>query len=332
MAQTPDTEQAAPIRKKPARPRTAKPAHRSPWAGGLALVFAVIALLISGWMAYIIEGKRGLTDAKGRVFKLEKETAQLQDLSSGFDKELAAMRETQSTLTTSLESLHNEIGKGRRTWLLAETENLLVIAQHRLAYARDTRLALEAVRAADRQLMLLGDPDYQPVRKQIEAEIAALDAFERLDLGGMARRLGQVAGRVDNLPFRPEAPPAPVSGETDFLREIWHDIKGLVRIRTTTDLRRPLLLPEQKYFLRENLRLMLFGAQIALLHGDGTTFEQNLKRARLWLNDYFDTDAGPVQEAVGGIDAALKVRPGNLPELGASLKTLRDVRARQAKP
>ena len=182
----------------------------------------------------------------------------------------------------------------------------------------------------------LGDPDYLPVRKLLESEIQVLDSYERLDLRGMAQRLGLLGARVDTLtlapPPKPDTGDSASEGEQDFLREVWRDLRNLVSIRTTTDVRRPLLLPEQKYFLRENLRLMLYGAQVALLHGDFTTVENNSKAARQWLRDYYDASTPAVQAAATELDAILKLRAVNLPDITASLKALREITAKRAKP
>jgi uroporphyrin-III C-methyltransferase len=316
--------------KKRARGRratdTTAPNRSGRFAAGLALVLAVIAVLASGYMGYLINSKRGLSDAKGRLVQVEEETARLQELSAQMAKELDTQRESQAAIQDGLRSLLAELGKGRRAWLIAETENLLVIAQQRLALARDARLALEALRAADRQLEQLADPAYQPVRKQIAAEAAALEVYARQDLSSLAQRLGLLAGRLDGLPLAPEAHvPATAAGDSDFLREVWRDLQGLVRTRSTPEARRPLLLPEQKYFLRENLRLMLYGAQVALLHGDSATFDLNLRAARQWLRDHYDPQAGAVQDAQRELEAIVKARPPALPELGAALRALREI-------
>jgi uncharacterized protein HemX len=337
MDQDPHTT-PVPAEKKRARrraPAADKPVRTGRFAAGLALVLAIIAVLASGYVGYLVNSKRGLTDAKGRLFQVEKETAQLQALSAQMNQELGTLRETQETLKSGVQALHGEIGKGRRAWLINETGNLLVIAQHRLAYARDARQALAALRVADRQLQQLGDPDYLPVRKLLEGEIAALEGFERLDLSGMAQRLGQLGAHVESLalapdPVRPAGGTVSTGGEQGFLREVWKDLRNLVSIRTTTDVRRPLLLPEQKYFLRENLRLMLYGAQVALLHGDVTTVVLNAKAARQWLRDFYDAGTPAVQSAAAELDAILKTRPVDLPDISASLKALREITAGQA--
>ena len=339
MDQDPNTT-PAPAEKRRTRRRTPvndNPTRTGRFAAGLALVLAIIAVLASSYVGYLVNSKRGLTDAKGRLLQVEQETAQLQTLSAQMNQELGTLRETQETLKSGVQALHGEIGKGRRTWLITETENLLVMAQHRLAYARDARQALAALRVADRQLQQLGDPDYLPVRKLLENEIGALEGFERLDLSGMAQRLGQLGARVDTLALAPD-PARPADGATKtvaeqgFLREVWKDLRSLVSIRTTTDVRRPLLLAEQKYFLRENLRLMLYGAQVALLHGDVATVELNAKTARQWLRDYYDAGTPNVQGAMAELDAILKARAVGLPDISASLKTLREITAKQAAP
>ena len=334
MANPSDTESTPAEKKAPRRRRpasTTAPARSGRLASGLALVLAIIAVLVSSYLWYGLTHKRGLADAKGRLIQVEQETAQLQEQSAQMDKELSSLRDTQNTLQSSLATLHDEIGKGRRTWLLAETENLLVIAEHRLEYARDAHLSLEALRAADGQLKQLGDPQYQPVRKLLDGEMKSLEAFERLDVSGIAQRLGQLAADIDQLPLAPDKRPLPppTGGDQGFLREVWQDLQGLVRIRSTTDIRRPLLLPEQKYYLRENLRLMLYGAQVALLHGDGPTFERNVTAARQWLRDYYDVNTQPVQTAIAAFDTMLKSQPAVLPDISGSLKTLREIQARQ---
>jgi len=330
-----DTPPAPAVKKRAGRraPAAAKPVHTGRFAAGLALVLAIIAMLASGYVSWLVNSKRGLSDAKGRLVNVEQDTAQLQTLSAQMSQELTTLRETQETLKSGVQALHSEIGKGRRAWLIAETENLLVMAQHRLNYARDARQALAALRVADHQLQQLGDPDYLPVRKLLETEIGALEDFERLDLSGMAQRLGRLGAQVDTLAFAPQplrpTGEAATDSEQGILREVWKDLRNLVSIRTTTDVRRPLLLAEQKYFLRENLRLMLYGAQVALLHGDFTTVESNTKAARQWLGDYFDAGTPAVQSAAKELDAVLKARTVDLPDVTASLKALREITARR---
>ena len=63
----------------------------------------------------------------------------------------------------------------------------------------------------------------------------------------------------------------------------------------------PLVPPEQQYFLRENLRLRLLTARVALLSHDDGAFKSDVTAANAWIKQYFDMRAKPVQ----GVSATL---------------------------
>jgi uncharacterized protein HemX len=310
-------------------------------ASGLALILSVVALLASAYLGYTFIEKRGIyrADMFSRLDKLEDTSAHQQSSLDQNAQQLATLTETQNTLQSGMDKVLNEFGKGRGDWLLAETEQLMLIASHRLQLAHDAHLALQALRAADRQLQQLANPRYLPVRKRVSEEIAQLDALESIDIPGMSLRLGSLGARIDQLPFttstrlsaeeRARANPTPE--KMTAMREIWADITSLVRIRRNGDIRKPLLPPEQQYFLRENLRLMLFGAQAALLQGDTATFEQNIKIAGDWIRDYYDTSAAPVRAALAELDGMRKTNLSTrLPDISGSLDLLRKLSGKRA--
>ena len=91
--------------------------------------------------------------------------------------------------------------------------------------------------------------------------------------------------------------------------------------------------PEQDYFLRENLRLMLYGAQLAMLQGDTGTYTQNLKSARRWIGDYFDTETQVVTNMQEELQALLDEKiVVELPDVSASLGALRDIASKKLAP
>ncbi len=337
--ETPETS-APPQTASPGKPKSARASGAS-LASGLALILSVVALLASAYLGYTFIEKRGIyrADMFSRLDKLEDASAHQQNSLEQHAQQLAKLTETQDTLQTGMDKVLNEFGKGRGDWLLAETEQLMLIANHRLQLAHDTHLALEALRAADRQLRQLANPRYLPVRKRVSEEIAQLESLERIDIPGMSLRLGNIGARIDQLPFttdtrfsaeeRARANQTP--GKKSTAREIWADITSLIRIRRSGDIRKPLLPPEQQYFLRENLRLMLFGAQAALLQGDSATFEQNIKTAGDWIRDYYDTSAAPVRAAQAELDQMQKVRLSTrLPDISESLDMLRKLSGKKA--
>lgn len=316
-------------------------------SGGLALIFSLIALVMSGYLWYMLSERQGLlsTDVTGRLAQLDRGVSALEESRAAQEQRVNALQETQDTLKAGFNKLAVDVGGARREWVLAETEHLLLIANHRLQLGHDVDLALAALRAADRQLKDLAQPNLLPVRRVLAREIGALEAVDDADITGLSLRLGDLADKVDRLPliaqtqFKKAAANegAAAAGQPrrwdDFLREMWRDLKSLIRIRDDMDVRRPLLPPEQHYFLRENLRLMLRGAQLALLERDEATYQQNLRAVLAWLKDYFDSDTQVVANTTQELEKMLATRVNvELPDISASLAELKKIAARQEAP
>jgi len=106
--------------------------------------------------------------------------------------------------------------------------------------------------------------------------------------------------------------------------EIWQEIRGLVRIQRFDRVEPVLLAPGQSFFLRENLKLRLLNARLALMARDQSTFRNDLKMAREWLEKHFDGNDKSVQSALTTLRqlAAAEINI-ELPNLNESLAALR---------
>lgn len=333
--------------------RTPRPVR---FSSGLALMLAAIALIGSAYLWYLLfytHPELIGTDIAGRLEQIETDGRELRERLGGQDEQLQTLHDNQDAIKSALEKIHTDLARNRAEWLLTESEQLLVIANHRLQMARDVRSALSALRAADQQLRLIVNPNVLPVRKELAREIALLDALEKIDVNGIALRLGTLADGVDRLPLaldgrwqkdKPgaakDAPdkkgtdkPETESGWRKAARNLWADLLNLVRLRTDVEVQKPLLPPEQRYFLRENLRLMLYGAQNALLQGSIATYQQNVKSAARWVREYFDTNTQVVSATLADLDklAAMKLA-AELPDISASLEALRRAGGRRTAP
>ena len=115
---------------------------------------------------------------------------------------------------------------------------------------------------------------------------------------------------ADGLPLAYEQRPKPAvpkagagakPASLDFWRELgadlWREFRQLVRIERIDQGDPALLAPQQSYFLRENLKLRLLNARLALLQRDGRVFREEIRQAREQLDRYFDGRAKPVQAA-----------------------------------
>lgn len=109
--------------------------------------------------------------------------------------------------------------------------------------------------------------------------------------------------------------------------EVWSDLLSLVRIERIDSSETPLLAPDQSFFLRENLKLRLLGARLALLARDQASYRTDLAVAAQWLQRYFDAESPMVVSSTREIDQLSKsdIRI-ELPDVGASLDAVRNYR------
>jgi uncharacterized protein HemX len=351
---TPNDQPAAARRGKNPLKKSADAPSAGRVRGGLALILASLALIASGYLWYTILHENAdlfSMDIAGALDRIESSTNQTQESLANAEKDVKTLKETQDTLRASLEKVNTDLARNRLEWALTETEQLLVIANNRLQLARDSRSALAALRAADQQLQLLASPKLLPVRRELAREISLLESLDKLDVSGITLRLATLAESVDRLPLATDTRlhefeagkaqagqggtqvAAADTGWRQTAHSLWQDILSLVRIRNDMELQRPLLPPEQQYFLRENLRLMLYGAQQALLQGSIPTYQQNLKSAQRLIKDYFDLNSQGVISAQSELGKLQGMRTvADLPDITSSLTTLRRLSGRKAEP
>jgi uroporphyrin-3 C-methyltransferase len=263
------------------------------------------------------EAQEGVRDAQAKIGALE-----------------AKLLESQSQ-QLSLESLYQELSRSRDEWVLAEVEQTLAIASQQLQLAGNVRAALAALQTADARLARSDRPQFLGLRKVIARDIERLKAAPDLDVAGMTVRIDQVIAAIDQMPLlvdgRPPAlepkqasPAAPDSWWQRSLRGVWEEFKGLVRVQRLDAADSSLLAPESRYFLRENLKLRLMHARLALLQRDEPAFRSDIRAAQGWLNRYFDTRQKQVAAAAQTL-AQLNTASVNvdLPTIADSLNAVR---------
>jgi uroporphyrin-III C-methyltransferase len=207
----------------------------------------------------------------------------------------------------SLQTLYLELANNRDEWAIAEVEQLLIIASQQLQLAGNVKSALIALQTADSRLQQINKPQVIQLRKVIGNDIQRLQVLPSVDIVGMSLRLDALADAADKLPLigerhprqnQPAMPDWNTSPWHHLTQEIWQDIKRLVRIERIDHPEVPLLGPEQSYFLRENLKLRLLAARIALLQHDESTYRNDLHTAEGWIRQHFAVQDFATQNAL----------------------------------
>ena len=248
----------------------------------------------------------------------------------------AKLQESQNQ-QIALEALYQELSRSRDESLLTDVEQTLLVASQQLQIAGNVKSALIALQAADARLARLDRPQLAGLRKVIARDIERLKLAPYVDVIGISARIDILMGLIDSLPLamevRPPPPAAAADAGTDanawtrFTRELWRDLRDLVRIERMDRPDLPLLAPGQTYFLRENLKLRLLGARLALLARDEKSFRADLAAAREWLTRYYDARDKAVANAAVTVrqlhDSQISIE---VPDVAASLDAVRNYR------
>lgn len=242
----------------------------------------------------------------------------------------------------ALETLYQELSRNRDEWALAEVEQMLNIAGQQLQLAGNVKAALIALQTADARLQRIDRPQLIPLRKIINKDIERLKVVPYVDMVAISVRLDNLIAAVDSLPLamgvRPRSDQSEAEEQTaqsawlEFAREIWQDMKQLVRIRNTAEQEIPLLAPNQVFFLRENLKLRLLSARLALLLHDETSFKSDIIAAQEWLTRYYDNSAKVTMVTLNSLRQLQENRISiELPDISASLDAARNFKLAREK-
>jgi uroporphyrin-3 C-methyltransferase len=333
-----------------ATPGDAPPPRASSWRkAGPALWLALFAAALAAWQGYDSRSEFGAlrqelarrlaeADAQARESRVVAEQAR--EANSDVRVKVGVLEnrlaESQSQ-QAALETLYKELSRNRDEWAYAEIEQSLLIASQQLALASNIKVALIALRSADTRLQRLNRPQLAGLRKAINSDIERLKAVPHVDAVAISTQLDGIASQVDKLPLamdmRPqqEQPAAAQDGDTGWWtrwwRDTWGELKQLVRVQQMDRPAAPLLAPGQAYFLRENLRLRLVGARLALLARDAKSYQADLKAAREWVGRYYDTRNKNVAHTLATLQSLQQADVGiEAPEITGTLEAMRNLR------
>jgi uroporphyrin-3 C-methyltransferase len=104
---------------------------------------------------------------------------------------------------------------------------------------------------------------------------------------------------------------------------VWAEARQLLRVSRIAQPEAGLLAPEQAFFLRENLKLRLLNARLALLSRQTDQARSDLAHASVWLNRYFDPTSRRTQVAAQLTEQVLgQLKTSELPRLDATMAAL----------
>jgi uroporphyrin-3 C-methyltransferase len=258
---------------------------------------------------------------------------------------------------TQLEELIQALARSRDENLLADVEAAVRVAMQQSAITGSTDPLANALRQADERLARYPQPRIERVRRAIVQDLERLRAAGLVDLPSLTIRVDEVVRQIDDLPMvagvdrsgarrEPVAAAAPASqaasapagaasapplawprwideGLRLLLTQVWAEVRDLVRVTRVNDPEALLLAPDQAFFLRENLKLRLLNARLALLSRQFDVAQADLREAQQTLERYFDRNSRRVNLVIDLLrQTAAQARQVNLPRPDATLAAL----------
>ncbi|SOC51025.1 uroporphyrin-3 C-methyltransferase [Chromohalobacter canadensis] len=326
-------------------------AQTSQGGGGNGRGLAIVALIIAVIVAIVVAlglgyGWKRLQAQQAELASAGEENAQTLDtLRERLDQREAAFESLQGdfqdyrqdidkNLDKVLSELADEQEADPREWLHAEAEYLLRLANQRLQLERDVKGAKALLKAADERLTDADNPALIPVRRAIQSELAALDSVPTVDRTGLYLALMAQQEQLAGLPLKQDVEEMAAQNDDDSsleggwqqqLSRLGGELKDLVVIRRHDEALEALVTPEQESYLRQNVRLLLEQAQLALLKTEPKLYQASLDKAITLIDRYYDTEQDAVNNSLGRLESLRDktIRP-ELPDISESQQTLKD--------
>ena len=234
-----------------------------------------------------------------------------------------------------LQKAYQELLKGRINWLVDEAESMLNTASQQLMLSGNLQGAVSVLEHIDSRLSRFEQPELIPIKQAISNDLAALKNRPYVDISATALRLDRLESGISGLPLvldgvlKPGAAPVEAANSGTWWENTWEKslnaLKGLVEVRHLDSNDAMLISPDQTYFIRENLRLRLLDARIALLQHNGEVYQSDLNNVEATVKQYFDSKSPATQSWLKELAElkALDVRMISDDSLKASLSAVR---------
>ncbi|MGJ7490398.1 uroporphyrinogen-III C-methyltransferase [Variovorax sp. ZT4R33] len=236
-----------------------------------------------------------------------------------------------------LEELMQSLSRSRDENLVVDIESAVRLALQQAQVTGNVEPLLAALKAADVRITRASQPRLAPLQRAVQRDADRLRATASGDGGEALQKLDELMRGVDDLPtlnavgVRSGGPSAwqaePIPADAPWWKRILMTVQGearsLVRVGRIERPEAVLLAPDQTFFLRENLKLKLLNARLALLSRQVDSARSELALVAASLNRYFDPASRRVQTAATLLQQLqLQVRTAETPRVDDTLAAL----------
>ncbi|WP_295663015.1 uroporphyrinogen-III C-methyltransferase [uncultured Haemophilus sp.] len=328
--------------REPVAPRTQTVVKKS--GTGLSLLAILIALGVGGTGYYF--GQQKVDEFQQKLTALEAQInnktvvsapaqevkfdttqlAQLESANKATQDKIAQVEELINAKSHELVGLQSQINKVSAQanaqqptdWLFSEADFLLNNALRKLVLDNDVDTAVSLLKLADETLAKVNNSQSAAIRSAINQDLKQLLSVAGVDQNAVMQKLSQLANTVDELPvldvnFGDDQNATKLSDSlSDWAENAEKSatsfLNHFIRISPKHGAdRKELLAPNQDIYLRENIRLRLQLAIMAVPRQQNELYKQSLEAVASWIRSYFDTNAEVTQSFLKSVDELSEV-------------------------
>lgn len=236
---------------------------------------------------------------------------------------------------TQLEELIQSMSRSRDENLVVDIEAAVRLAQQQSILTGSVEPMLAALRSASQRVGRAAQPRLNTLQRAIERDIERIRSAKVTDIPAMLVKLDDLVRLVDELPLANSAVSVDAAKEKARAPQLppswWHrlwvssvaEVRALVRVSRIDYPEASLLAPEQSFFLRENLKLLLLNARLGLIARHTDAVQADLDAAGAALGRYFDASSRKTQAASSALRQVQgQVKTLELPRVDNTLTAL----------
>lgn len=307
---------------------------------GLALLALLVALAVGGAGYFMANKKLGEVEAQMQALSdkvnqqalaqpsvelpnFESEKVEIAELSMSYQKALDRIKELENaqsdyaqlvnSLQLQVQKLNKASSSDKSFWLLSEAEFLLNNAVRKVVLDNDIETAKNLLLEVDQVLAKVSDATN--IREAIKADLNTLTNINNIDQNALMQRVANLTNRLDDLPILESEQSQAAIAEAEVTDSIADWQKNLERsassfldhfIRVSSKRNvadeKAFVAPNQEIYLRENIRLRLQIAILAIPRQQSELYKKSLQTVGAWVRSYFDTSNDHVQNFLKEID------------------------------
>lgn len=254
----------------------------------------------------------------------EAEKAQLNELSQQHQSLLTQLKDLEqkvslgateiSALQQDVLKLSNVSGNDNSAWLLSDAQFLLNNALKKLSIDSDVKTAQKLLQESDSVLAKLSGVNVEPVRKALQADLSTLANLNEVDQNELTGEIAKLIGLLEDFPavVNESSAEESASNEVSDSLDEWQQnleksassfLDHFIRVSDRSKANeKAFIAPNQEIYLRQNIRLNLQIAMLAVSRQQNELYRQSLDKVASWVRSYFDVNHDSVKTFLKGLD------------------------------